>query len=211
MEISELLKPQQGPQVGEMRMQFGQRSMCINPRVHYAGGMGPLWATEGVLMEFALEGSHRYYRGYCRHVSPKTKAVVFTITEGGTWGKLAQGSTVGILASRFTRCHMPDPDAPNLVSEVAIKEAEFKAKGLFAEFSAKEIDRDINHSITEWTKELIGEDYYQRLNLIVNEYEQFRAELLEAGEWYVKHPSKIINRRRMKLVQAIDGVKNIRK
>lgn len=211
MEISELLKAQQGPQIGEMRMQFGQRSMCINPRVHYAGGIGPLWATEGVLMEFALDGSHRYYRGYCRHVSPKTKTVIFTITEGATWGRLAQGTTVGILANRFTRCHIPDPVAPNLVNEVAIKEAALKAKSLFADFSAEEIEGDINHSISEWIKELIGEDYYQRLNLIVNEYEQFRAELLEAGEWYVKHPSKIINRRRMRLVQAIDGIKNIRK
>lgn len=211
MEIGELLKQKLGPEVGEMRMQFGQRSMCINPRVHYAGGIGPLWATEGVLMEFALAGSHRYYRGYCRHVSPKTKTVIFTITEGATWGKLAQGTTVGILASRFTRCHIPDPLAPNLVNEVAIKEAAFKAKGLFADLSAEEIDRDINQSISEWTKELIGEDYYQRLNLIVNEYQQFRSELVEAGEWYIKHPSKIINRRRMKLVQAIDSIKSIRK
>jgi len=211
MEISELLKPQQGPKLGEMRMHYGQRSMCINPRVHYAGGIGPLWATEGMLMEFALEGSHRYYRGYCRHVSPKTKTVVFTITDGGTWGKLAQGTTVGILASRFTRCHIPDPLAPNLVDEVAIAEARFKAKGLFAESAAKEIEGSINESISEWTKELIGEDYYQRLNLIITEYEQFRAELMDAGEWYVKHPSKIIKRRRMRLIQAIEGIPNIRK
>ena len=210
MEISELLKPQQGPQVGEMRMQFGQPSMCINPRVHYAGGIGPLWATEGVLMEFALDGSHRYYRGYCRHVSPKTKTVVFTITEGGTWGKLAQGSTVGILASRFTRCHIPDPDAPNLVNEVAIKEAEFKAKKGFADFSTREVEDQIEESVKEWTKELIGDDHYQRLNLIMNEYNDFRTEILSAGEWYIKHPSRIINKRRMKLIQAIDGISNIR-
>lgn len=210
MEISELLKPQQGPQVGEMRMQFGQRSMCINPRVHYAGGIGPLWATEGVLMEFALDGSHRYYRGYCRHVSPKTKTVVFTITEGGTWGKLAQGSTVGILASRFTRCHMPDPDAPNLVNEVAIKEAEFKAKKNFADFSTREVEDQIEESVKEWTKDLIGDDHYQRLNLIMNEYNDFRTEILNAGEWYIKHPSRIINKKRMKLVQALDGISKTR-
>jgi hypothetical protein len=205
MEISQLIRSKQEPLVGEMRQQYGQRSMCINPRVHYAGGIGPLWATEGVLMEFALDGSHRYYRGYCRHVSPKTKTVIFTITEGNTWGKLAQGSTVGILASRFTRCHVPDPLAPNLVNETSIKESEIKAKSVLAELSSGEICNDINQSLADWTKELIGDDNYQRLNSIVNEYNNFRAELLNAGAWYINHPSKIINKNRIKLIRAING------
>lgn len=211
MEISQLIRSKQEPLVGEMRQQYGQRSMCINPRVHYAGGIGPLWATEGVLMEFALEGSYRYYRGYCRRVSPKTKTVFFTITEGNTWGKLAQGATVGILASRFTRCHIPDPLAPNLVDEVSIKEAEIKAKSVLADLSTKEVENDINQSLADWTKELIGEDYYQRLNSIINEYNDFRTELLNAGEWYIKHPSRIINKKRMKLIRAISGTNTIRK
>jgi hypothetical protein len=206
MEMAQLINAKQDPLVGELRQHLGQRSMCINSRVHYAGGIGPLWAIEGVLMEFALHGSHRYYRGYCRHVSPKTKTVVFTITEGDTWGKLAQGSTVGILASRFTRCHMPDPDAPNLVNEVAIKEAEFKAKKGFADFSTREVEDEIEESIKEWTKDLIGDDHYQRLNLIMSEYNDFRAEILNAGEWYIRQPSRIINKKRMKLIQALDGI-----
>lgn len=210
MEMAQLINTKQDPLVGELRQHLGQRSMCINSRVHYAGGIGPLWATEGLLMEFALQGSHRYYRGYCRHVSPKTKTVVFTITEGGTWGKLAQGSTVGILANRFTRCHMPDQDAPNLVNEVAIKEAEFRAKKGFADFSTREVEDQIEESVKEWTKELIGDDHYQRLSLIMNEYNDFRTEILNAGEWYIKHPSRIINKKRMKLIQALDGISNNR-
>jgi hypothetical protein len=211
MEISQLIKSVQEPLVGEMRQQYGQRSMCIKPRVHYAGGIGPLWATEGILMEFALEGSYRYYRGYCRRVSPKTKTVVFTITEGNTWGKLAQGSTVGILASRFTRCHIPDPMAPNLVDEVSIMEAEIKAKSVLADLSTKEVKNDINQSLADWTKDLIGEDYYQRLKSIINEYDDFRAELLNAGDWYIKHPSRVINKKRAKLIQAIGSNNIIRK
>jgi hypothetical protein len=207
MEITRLVRTKNEPLVGEMRLHYGQRSMCINPRVHYAGGIGPLWATEGVLMEFSLEGSHRYYRGYCKHVSPKTKTVTFAITEGNTWGKLAQGSTVGILASRFTRCHIPDPMAPNLVNDVAIKEAEAKAKSLFAELSSNELNSSINESVAEWTRELIGENYYQRLLLIINGYNDFREELLSIDEWYIRHPNKGINKKRMRLMRAIDGIK----
>jgi hypothetical protein len=211
MEITQLVRPNQEPLVGEMRLHYGQRSMCIKPRVHYAGGIGPLWATEGVLLEFSLEGSHRYYRGYCKHVSPKTKTVTLTITEGNTWGNLAQGKTVGILANRFTRCHIPDPLAPNLVNENAIKEAQIKAKSMFADLSVKEIEGDIASSVNDWTKELLGEGCYQSINALIAAYFDFRSEVLSAGEWYVKHPSKQMNKKRMKLTQAIHQIKNIYK
>lgn len=206
MQITQLIRPKQEPLVGELRLQYGQRSMCLNPRVHYAGGIGPLWATEGVLMEFSLKGSHRYYRGFCKHVSPKTKTVIFTITEGNTWGRLAQGSTVGIVASRFTRCHIPDPLAPNLVNEVAIKEAEIKAKGLFADLSVLELKDDINQSLNEWTEDLIGEEHYQKLIDIMDKYLDFRTEVLSTEERYINHPHRILARKRNALIQAINGI-----
>ena len=206
MQISQLVRAKSEPLVGEMRLLDGHRSMCINPRVHYAGGIGPLWATEGALMEFRLEGSHRYYRGICTHVSPKTKTVTFAITEGNTWGKLVQGSTVGILANRFTRCHVVESAAVNLVREVALKEAKFLAKSLFAELSSSEVETDATQSLANWTTELLGEDNYQKLTLIINEYIDFQKELLITNEWYIKHPHKALNKKRSKLLKAINGI-----
>lgn len=203
MDINQLTRPSRGPKVGEIRMHMGKRSMCINSHVQYAGGEGPLWATEDMLMEFTLRGHHRYFRGYCRDVSPKTKTVLFTITEGKTWGKMAQGSTVGILASRFTRCHMPDPDAPNLVDETKIREAALKAKLEFANISLERIIKDVNFSLCNRASEIIGIQYYQELASVIIEYNNLQLALMESERWYSNASDPIINQHKWNLIRAI--------
>lgn len=59
MQVSQILQSKQLSKVGEMRLWRGSRSMCLNPHVHYAGGIGSIWASEGVLLEFSLVGSNR--------------------------------------------------------------------------------------------------------------------------------------------------------
>jgi hypothetical protein len=203
MQVIEILEKRPIPKVGEMRLWRGSRSMCLNPRVHYAGGIGPLWASEGVLLEFSLIGSNRYYRGFCRKVDPKTKTVLITITQGNTWGSLAQGTSVCIGAHRFSRCHLPDPELPSLVNEAEISESKVKAKYAFSDLSIEELELGFKRELTEQMKKLIGEDQYQWFHSTFIEYNKLRIMAMEAGTWYIDHPSKSINKQRNKLIKLI--------
>ena len=203
MQVSEILKTRPTPKVGEMRLWRGSRSMCLNPRVHYAGGIGPLWASEGLLLEFSLVGSNRYYRGFCRKVDPMTKTVLITITQGNTWGSLAQGASVCISANRFSRCHLPDADLPSLVNEAQIKEAEVNAKHAFIDLSLEELELGFKNEHTQIMKKLIGEVEYQWFHSAFVEYNKLRIMAVEAGAWYIDHPSKAINKQRNKLIKFL--------
>ncbi len=205
MQVSEILKTRPTPKVGEMRLWRGSRSMCLNPRVHYAGGIGPLWASEGLLLEFSLVGSNRYYRGFCRKVDPMTKTVLITITQGNTWGSLAQGTSVFISANRFSRCHLPDSDLPSLVNEAQIIEAEVKAKHAFIDLSLEELELGFKNEHTQNMKKLIGEVEYQLFQSAFIEYNKLRIMAVEAGAWYIDHPSKAINKQRNKLIKFLSS------
>jgi hypothetical protein len=180
--------------------------MCLNPRVHYAGGIGPLWASEGLLLEFSLAGSNRYYRGFCRKVDPMTKTVLITITQGNTWGSLAQGASVCISANRFSRCHLPDADLPSLVNEAQIKEAEVKAKHAFIDLSLEELELGFKNEHTLNMKKLIGEVEYQWFHSAFVEYNKLRIMAVEVGAWYIDHPSKAINKQRNKLIKFLSRI-----
>jgi hypothetical protein len=206
MQVSEILKTRPTPKVGEMRLWRGSRSMCLNPRVHYAGGIGPLWASEGLLLEFSLAGSNRYYRGFCRKVDPMTKTVLITITQGNTWGSLAQGASVCISANRFSRCHLPDADLPSLVNEAQIKEAEVKAKHAFIDLSLEELELGFKNEHTLNMKKLIGEVEYQWFHSAFVEYNKLRIMAVEVGAWYIDHPSKAINKQRNKLIKFLSRI-----
>jgi hypothetical protein len=208
MQVNQVLESKQMLKVGEMRLWRGGRSMCVNSRAHYAGGIGPLWANEGVELEFSLFGSNRYYRGFCREVDPKTKTVVMTITQGNTWGSLSQGTSVCISADRFSRCHLPDVDFPSLVDAAQIKEAEIKAKHAFIDLSLEELELGFKNEQAENMKKLIGPENYQRLHLAFVEYNKLRIMAVEAGAWYIDHPSKAINKQRNKLTKLIETAKN---
>jgi hypothetical protein len=203
MQVSEILKTRPTPKVGEMRLWRGSRSMCLNPRVHYAGGIGPLWASEGLLLEFSLVGSNQYYRGFCRKVDPMAKTVLITITQGNTWGSLAQGASVFISANRFSRCHLPDSDLPSLVNEAQIIEAEVKAKHAFIDLSLEELELGFKNEHTQIMKKLIGEVEYQWFHSVFVEYNKLRIMAVEAGAWYIDHPSKAINKQRNKLIKFL--------
>ena len=205
MQVSQVLESKLMFKVGEMRFWRGGRSMCVNSRAHYAGGIGPLWASEGVELEFSLFGSNRYYRGYCRKVDPKTKTVVMTITQGNTWGSLSQGTSVCISANRFSRCHLPDADLPSLVDAAQIKEAEIKAKHAFIDLSLKELERGFKDEQAAHMKTLMGDDEYQWLHSAFVEYNKLRVMAVEAGTWYINHPSKAINKQRNKLIKLINS------
>jgi hypothetical protein len=179
--------------------------MCLNPRVHYAGGIGPLWASEGVLLEFSLVGSNRYYRGFCRKVDPKTKTILITITQGSTWGLLAQGTSVCIGAHRFSRCHPPDPEMPSLVNEAQITESEVKAKYAFIDLSIEELKLGFKSELADQMKKLIGKDQYQWFHEACVEYNKLRIMATEAGAWYIDHPSKAINKQRNKLIKLMSS------
>lgn len=205
MQVSEILETRTTPKVGEMRLWRGNRSMCLNPRVHYAGGIGPIWAYEGVLLEFSLVGANRYYRGFCRKVDPKTKTVVIAITQGNTWGSLVQGTSVCISADRFSRCHLPDPELPSLVNEAHIKEAEVKAKYAFIDLSLEELELGFKGELAGHMKRLIGEVEYQWFYSAFIEYNKLRIMAVDAGAWYIDHPSKVINKQRNKLIKLINS------
>ncbi len=205
MQVSEILQTKLAPKVGEMRLWRGGRSMCLNPRVHYAGGIGPLWATEGVLLEFSLVGSNRYYRGFCRKVDPKTKTVLITITQGNTWGSLAQGASICVGAHRFSRCHIPDPEMPSLVNEAQISESEVKAKYAFIDLSIEELELGFKSELSEQMKKLIGDDQYQWFYATCVEYNKLRIMATVAGAWYIEHPSKAINKQRNKLIMLMSS------
>ena len=205
MQVSEILKTRPTPKIGEMRLWRGSRSMCLNPRVHYAGGIGPLWASEGLLLEFSLADSNRYYRGFCRKVDPMTKTVLITITQGNTWGSLAQGASICISANRFSRCHLPDADLPSLVNEAQIKEAEVKAKHAFIDLSLEELELGFKNEHTQIMNKLICEVEYQWFHSAFIEYNKLRIMALEAGAWYIDHPIKTINKQRNKLIKLINS------
>jgi hypothetical protein len=205
MQVSQVLESRLMLKVGEMRLWRGGRSMCVNSRAHYAGGIGPLWANEGVELEFSLFGSNRYYRGYCRKVDPITKTVVMTITQGNTWGSLSQGTSVCISADRFSRCHLPDVDFPSLVDAAQIKEAEIKAKHAFIDLSLEELELGFKNEQAENMKKLIGSDYYQWFHSAFVEYNKLRIMAVETGSWYIDHPSKAINKQRNKLINLINS------
>lgn len=205
MQVSQVLESKLMFKVGEMRLWRGGRSMCVNSRAHYAGGIGPLWASEGVELEFSLFGSNRYYRGFCRRVDPKTKTVVMTITQGNTWGSLSQGTSVCISANRFSRCHLPDADLPSLVDAAQIKEAEIKGKHAFIDLSLEELEHGFKNEQAENMKKLIGVDTYQWLHSAFIEYNKLRIMAVEAGTWYIDHPSKAINKQRNKLIKFLSS------
>lgn len=205
MQVSQVLESRLMLKVGEMRLWRGGRSMCVNSRAHYAGGTGPLWASEGVELEFSLVGSNRYYRGFCRRVDPITKTVVMTITQGNTWGSLSQGTSVCISANRFSRCHLPDADLPSLVDAAQIKEAEIKAKHTFIDLSLEELEHGFKNEQAENMKKLIGADNYQWLHSAFVEYNNLRNMAVEAGTWYIDNPSKAINKQRNKLIKLINS------
>ena len=205
MQVSQVLESRLMLKVGEMRLWRGGRSMCVNSRAHYAGGIGPLWANEGVELEFSLFGSNRYYRGYCRKVDPITKTVVMTITQGNTWGSLSQGTSVCISADRFSRCHLPDVDFPSLVDAAQIKEAEINAKHAFIDLSLEELELGFKNEQAENMKKLIGSDNYQWFHSAFVEYNKLRIMAVETGSWYIDHPSKAINKQRKKLINLINS------
>lgn len=205
MQVSQVLESRLMLKVGEMRLWRGGRSMCVNSRAHYAGGIGPLWANEGVELEFSLFGSNRYYRGYCRKVDPITKTVVVTITQGNTWGSLSQGTSVCISANRFSRCHLPEADLPSLVDAAQIKEAEIKAKHAFIDLSLEELELGFKNEQAENMKKLIGADNYQWFHSAFVEYNNLRNMAVEAGTWYIDNPSKAINKQRNKLIKLINS------
>lgn len=205
MQVNQILESKLMFKVGEMRLWRGGRSMCVNSQAHYAGGIGPLWANEGVELEFSLFGSNRYYRGFCRKVDPMTKTVVVTITQGNTWGSLSQGTSVCISANRFSRCHLPDVDFPSLVDAAQIKEAEIKAKHAFIDLSLKELVLGFKGELASHMKRLIGDVEYQWLHSVFIEYNKLRIMAVEAGAWYIDHPSKAINKQRTKLIKLINS------
>jgi hypothetical protein len=205
MRVNEILETKLTAMVGEICLLRGGRSMCLNPRAHYSGGIGPLWASEGVLLEFSLVGSNRYYRGFCRKVDPKTKTVLITITQGNTWGSLVQGTSVCIGAHRFSRCHLPDPEMPSLVNEAQISESKVKAKYAFIDLSIEELELGFKRELTEQMKKLIGEDQYQWFHTAFVEYNKLRIMAVEAGAWYIDNPSKAINKQRNKLIKLISN------
>ena len=61
-------------------------------------------------------------------------------------------------------------------------------------------------------KKLIGADNYQWFHSAFVEYNKLRILAVEAGAWYIDHPSKAINKQRNKLIKRMssntDAVKN---
>jgi hypothetical protein len=130
---------------------------------------------------------------------------LITITQGNTWGSLAQGTSVCIGAHRFSRCHLPDPELPSLVNEAEISESKVKAKYAFIDLSIEELELGFKRELTEQMKKLIGEDQYQWFHAIFIEYNKLRIMAAEAGTWYIDHPSKSINKQRNKLIKLISS------
>jgi hypothetical protein len=130
---------------------------------------------------------------------------LITITQGNTWGSLAQGTSVCIGAHRFSRCHLPDPELPSLVNEAEISESEVKAKYAFIDLSIEELELGFKNEQADNMKKLIGEVEYQWFHSALIEYNKLRIMALEAGAWYIDHPSKSINKQRNKLIKLINS------
>ena len=100
---------------------------------------------------------------------------------------------------------MPDADLPSLVDAAQIKEAEIKAKQAFIDLSLEELERGFKDEQAAHMKTLIGDDEYQWLHSAFVEYNKLRVMAVEAGTWYINHPSKAINRQRNKLFKLINS------
>jgi hypothetical protein len=91
------------------------------------------------------------------------------------------------------------------VNEAQIKEAEVNAKYVFIDLSLEELEHGFTNEQAENMKKLIGEVEYQWFHSAFIEYNKLRIMAVEAGAWYIDHPSKAINKQRNKLIKLINS------
>jgi hypothetical protein len=92
------------------------------------------------------------------------------------------------------------------VNEAQIIEAEVKAKNAFIDLSLEELELGFKNEHTQNMKKLIGEVEYQWFQSAFIEYNKLRIMAVEAGAWYIDHPSKAINKQRNKLIKFLSRI-----
>ena len=195
------------PQVGELVIKNGQRSMCVARRVHYSGGMGPLWATEhreayARLSDFSYPGDIRVF---CERVNPRRKTVRLRVLDGPTWGTAAIGSRINVHASRIERYQDTNSTDRDWSKLSAATELAQRAKQKLDAKNLLQVTEDFEVAYNRQLASMIGEDQAKRCHDALREYAQLVKLVHDSGGWFANHPTKEVRQAAKRLARAMGG------
>ena len=180
------------PQVGELRLLEGKKSMCVCREAHYGGGSGPLWATEGV-EAYATFRDYKY-PGYlkvvCEKVYPLDHAVLLRVLDGPTWGTISIGRAVRIHASKIGRYNERQASDRDWAQETAQQDLRLQSQNAFANATKAELKTALEHAYANALGDLIGHEQARRCQEIFRQYDDLLEVVGKSGGWFARHPTK---------------------
>lgn len=189
------LKPQP-LKAGEVKFIEGKKAMCITPSATYGGGIGPLWAIEGMPCQFTTARHYGYMEGVCTKVLPDERCIVIEITKGDTWGHYATGTLMKFHAANIHRYHRPSEEGDVLVNRSQRFQSSIASKKAFIDISTKELLVAIEKGHHDGVSNNLGNDCYQYVRKVAWLYLQISK----------KHTGNNTGGKRMKVQQLISSL-----
>jgi hypothetical protein len=193
------------PQVGETRIEDGQKSMCINSYINYGGGSGPLWATENHIAQFTVVEHRGYLEGICRKVEPKAKMVTIELTKGSTWGKLVSGSIVKFSVKDIIRYHGAGDAGEQLIFQSQQLKSEIWAKEVFLDRSVTELKRALSNEYQNQLAVFLGESEHETARELITAYLTASEEVHKSMGHCLHSPSRALKQAKKKLHAALEA------
>ena len=195
-------------EVGEIRLNHGQTSMCLGKR-HYAEGYGYVWATENEAAEFSLKGPIcGYLYGICQTVNPKNKSISILMIRGSSWGDFATGNITQIRADDIARYHRPlDIADPTLFEWSRQIESRVQSTEVFMEISERELEAAFRTQFKDVSMHFLGERAYERSLSLFKAYMNFLENIRNSKGNYKQQPSKklLSSARQVREILGLEG------
>jgi hypothetical protein len=195
------------PFVGELRLTQNRRSMCVLADARFGGGSGDVWVTEGKHYEFSVAGLFDYYRGQCRLVDPVNKTVVMTITEGNTWGRYALGHDANVNCGSIVHLFERTSHSYDLINESKRAALKARAEAALISVSMSELREAIKSEHESYLQELIGEDSFKTIKILVTEFVHLSKAVGPAGINGYRAPSSHVFEHKHKLLSHLKRLK----
>ncbi|MDA9114871.1 hypothetical protein N9J40_01355 [Burkholderiaceae bacterium] len=191
------------PFIGELRLTQNRRSMCVLADARFGGGSGDVWVTEGKRYHFTVAGSLDYYRGQCQVVDPVNKTIVMTITDGDTWGRYALGHDANVNCESIVHLYEMKSHSHDLIDESKKAALRARAEAALAAVSMSELREAIKSEHEGYLQELIGEDSFKTIKVLVTEFVHLSKAVDPAGINGYRAPSSHVFEHKHKLLSQL--------
>ena len=195
------------PFIGELRLTQNRRSMCVLADARFGGGSGDVWVTEGKHYEFSVAGSFDHYRGQCRLVDPVNKTLVMTITEGNTWGRYALGHDANVNCESIVHLFEKTSHSYDLIDESKRVALKARAEAALISVSMSELREAIKSEHESYLQELIGEDSFKTIKVLITEFVHLSNAVGPAGINGYRAPSSHVFEHKHKLLSQLKRLK----